>query len=331
MTIDRRSFLYAGGLTVAAAAPLSNFARAEVEQAVKSIADFGLAPDSDDDQTDKLQAAINELSRARQPVMLPSGLFNAAKLSFPSGTTIIGTGHTIIETREITIADSPTGGLTLQGIHFMRGRLAPLPRAPLLTLGKNADITMHHCSFSTSGTALAIEVEPRANLYGVTFRGMDAGKGQTPTGVGISSASNGLTVINCLFEGCASGVVTEGRAAASTITHSEFNRCGIAISASGTGVIQGNTITSARQFGLKLGSAKTNGHIIAQGNLIRFCPIGIGVSSSGDDIMASLNMITGAKDGAIRAFDGDKLVGPDLARQSAEAYLNLMVAGNVVR
>jgi hypothetical protein len=42
-------------------------------------------------------------------------------------------------------------------------------------------------------------------------------------------------------------------------------------------------------------------------------------------------MIKGAKDGAIRVFDGDKLVGSDLAQKSAESYLNLTVAGNVVR
>jgi hypothetical protein len=84
-------------------------------------------------------------------------------------------------------------------------------------------------------------------------------------------------------------------------------------------------------MGLKLGSAKSSGGIIAQGNVLQDCRVGIGVTASGDDIFASLNMIKGAKDGAIRAFDGDKLVGPDLARESAESYLNLTVAGNVVR
>ena len=42
-------------------------------------------------------------------------------------------------------------------------------------------------------------------------------------------------------------------------------------------------------------------------------------------------MITGAKDGAIRAMDGPKPIGPDLARASAEAYRNLSVYSNVAR
>jgi hypothetical protein len=41
--------------------------------------------------------------------------------------------------------------------------------------------------------------------------------------------------------------------------------------------------------------------------------------------------ITGANDGAIRAMDGAKPVGPDLAKASAEAYPNLAIYANVAR
>jgi hypothetical protein len=40
-------------------------------------------------------------------------------------------------------------------------------------------------------------------------------------------------------------------------------------------------------------------------------------------------LITGAKDGAIRALNGAVPVGPDLAKESAEAYRNLAVYANV--
>ena len=43
------------------------------------------------------------------------------------------------------------------------------------------------------------------------------------------------------------------------------------------------------------------------------------------------NLITGTRDGAIRAMDGPKAIGPDLATQSAEAYRNLAVFANVAR
>jgi hypothetical protein len=115
-----------------------------------------------------------------------------------------------------------------------------------------------------------------------------------------------------------------------TISANNVFECNTGIVLRGSGIVTGNYV-SAKEYGLRLGSARGNGGIVAQGNVLRDCRIGIGVSSSGDDIFASLNMIKGAKDGAIRAFDGDKLVGSDLAQKSAESYLNLTVAGNVVR
>ena len=68
-------------------------------------------------------------------------------------------------------------------------------------------------------------------------------------------------------------------------------------------------------------------------NLIRNAHIGIGVSidpSAGMALIAN-NMISGPKDGAIRAMDGPTPIGPDLAKESASAYRNLAVHGNVAR
>ena len=42
-------------------------------------------------------------------------------------------------------------------------------------------------------------------------------------------------------------------------------------------------------------------------------------------------VITGAKDGAIRAMNGATPTGPDLATASAEAYRNLVISTNVAR
>jgi hypothetical protein len=61
------------------------------------------------------------------------------------------------------------------------------------------------------------------------------------------------------------------------------------------------------------------------------CAIGIGIAAGGETLLVSLNLIMRAKSGAIRAFDGEKLVGPDLTQKSAESYLNLTVVGNVSR
>jgi hypothetical protein len=68
-------------------------------------------------------------------------------------------------------------------------------------------------------------------------------------------------------------------------------------------------------------------------NLIRDAYIGIGVSTdpSAGTALITRNMISGAKDGAIRAMKGPTPLGSDLAMASAEAYRNLAIYSNDAR
>ena len=43
----------------------------------------------------------------------------------------------------------------------------------------------------------------------------------------------------------------------------------------------------------------------------------------------AMNMITGAKNGGIRALSGDQLIGKDLTRGGSEAFRALGIAANV--
>lgn len=116
------------------------------------------------------------------------------------------------------------------------------------------------------------------------------------------------------------------------IADNYISQCSSGVSLKGSGVATGNFVSGVNHFGLSLGgSGDERGTISATGNTLIDCKTGIRVSASGETILASLNLIVRAKEGAIRAFDGDKLVGRDLARESAEMYLNLTVAGNVAR
>ena len=106
--------------------------------------------------------------------------------------------------------------------------------------------------------------------------------------------------------------------------------CGeVGIAVEGDAVVTGNLVAGSF-YGLKLGG-EGEGHILATGNLLRNCNIGVGVTASGETIFASLNLIHAPQNGGIRPFIGSKLLPPDLVRQSAESYPNLTVAGNVVR
>jgi hypothetical protein len=329
MTIDRRSFLYAGGMT-AAAAPFATTAHA-ASHGARTVTDFGVEPNADRDQTGALQKALDELSKAGLPVVFPSGFYRATKLTLPSSCTIMGNPRANLHIQEIVSGDGPgnlgSSSLRFYSLFFQGARSGP--DVPQLRI-HNAFVTIVECTFAGgNGASAAIGLENCTGaLSQLQFDGFSS-HAISVSGTSVPLTTDGLTISACRISGCGSGIrASSGRV---SVTQNNIGGCGNGIVADGTGIVSGNIITGAKNFGLKLGSAKGNGHILAQGNILRDCRIGIGVSSSGDDIMASLNMIAGAKDGAIRAFDGDRLVGPDLARQSAEAYLNLMVAGNVVR
>ena len=106
---------------------------------------------------------------------------------------------------------------------------------------------------------------------------------------------------------------------------------GIAIEADG--VVTGNVIENAQGYGIVAGWRNYLRDLNITDNLIRNAHIGIGVSidpSAGMALIAN-NMISGQKDGAIRAMDGPTPIGPDLAKGSTSAYRNLAVHGNVLR
>ena len=86
-------------------------------------------------------------------------------------------------------------------------------------------------------------------------------------------------------------------------------------------------------YGIVIGWGRYLRDVSVTDNLIRNAHIGIGVSidpSAGTALITN-NLITGAKDGAIRAMSGPTPTGPDLAKASAEAYRNLAVYANVAR
>ena len=320
MSVDRRHFLLAGGAVAGGGFVSAAHAAAAVGPA-RSVLDFGVDPNSKADQTAALQKAIDELSAVGQPIILPAGTYRAGKLALPLICSIIGVpGHTSLHLDEADTGPRDAAGtFNLFGVDFAP-RASKTASAQLTIRG--ARVRISNCAFQgTGGTAVMLE-GCSGNVEAVSV------SGYSDSGVALTSSS--LTISGCRFRSCGTGV----KAASSEsciVSQNQFDQCGTAIGADGVGIVSGNIVRDAKNFGLKLGRADGKGRIVAQGNLLENCGVGIGVTASGDDIFASLNLIHGAKNGAIRAFDGDKLVGRDLARESAEMYLNLTVAGNVAR
>lgn len=101
------------------------------------------------------------------------------------------------------------------------------------------------------------------------------------------------------------------------------------ISVIGDGMVTNNLVSGPGQFGLRLGGAARLGLLTVMNNRIDGNTIGIGVSNS--DVgyaFIAMNMITGAKNGGIRALMGDELIGKDLTHGGSEAFRNISIAAN---
>lgn len=109
------------------------------------------------------------------------------------------------------------------------------------------------------------------------------------------------------------------------------DRRGFGIAMEADGVVSNNVIEDAPAVGIAMGWGASMRDITVMGNVIRNAGIGIGISvteKAGYGYITN-NMISGAKDGAIRAMDHDKALGPDLVHSSSESYRNIAVLGNV--
>ena len=88
---------------------------------------------------------------------------------------------------------------------------------------------------------------------------------------------------------------------------------GIAVEADAS--VTGNTIEAAPGCGILIGWGRYMRDVVATGNLVRGARVGIGVTgdTAAGAVMISGNMISGARDGGIRALKHAEPYGPDLA------------------
>lgn len=158
------------------------------------------------------------------------------------------------------------------------------------------------------------------SLRGVTFAG---------TGL-IARDCRNLTISDCqVLSSSGDGIVCAGTGL--FIAGNRAASCAkAAIWAEGDGMVTNNLVSGPGQFGLRLGGATRLGTMTVMNNRIEGAAVGIGVSNA--DVgyaFVAMNMIIGARNGGIRAFMGEELVGKDLTHGGSEAFRNLGVAANV--
>jgi uncharacterized secreted repeat protein (TIGR03808 family) len=158
-------------------------------------------------------------------------------------------------------------------------------------------------------------------------------------------AFEGAVIANNLVDKAAIGVsvtnyneggrlaVVQGNLIRNLFPRKDAETRGIGIHVEADTVVTGNVIEGSPAFGIVIGWGPYLRDVSVTDNLVRNAYIGIGVSTdpAAGTALITNNLISGAKDGAIRAMSGPTPVGPDLAREKADAYGNLAVYANVSR
>jgi len=143
----------------------------------------------------------------------------------------------------------------------------------------------------------------------------------------IDRAATGISVTN--FNEGGRMAVIQGNMVRNLFLRNGKRGTGIGVEADA--MVSGNIIEGAPGVGIHIGWGKYLRDVNATGNLIREARVGIGISIVADAGYAYVtnNMISKTAEGGVRAMDHDKLLGPDLAKSSAESYRNIAVFGNV--
>ena len=253
------------GAATAEAAPLPQAAFG------RTVADFGVEPNAERDQSAAMQRALNELAAAGQPIIIPAGKYRLAKVQLPPKAAILGApGLTILIGVSAPVFECHDGAdVSLRGVAFMGAGLVAR---------ECHNLTIADCQVLSSG------------------------------GDGLVCSGSGLLVTGNRASACARSAVW----------------------VEGDGLVSNNLISGGGQFGLRLGSAWRLGTMSVINNYIDGPEVGIGVSSSDAGYaFIAMNMISGAKNGGIRALSGNELIGKDLTRGGSEAFRALGIAANV--
>ncbi|MGO4172451.1 TIGR03808 family TAT-translocated repetitive protein [Bosea sp. TAF32] len=181
MVLSRRGFL-AAGLT----APAWFHLPARAQSAAPSrggplghfgldAAQFGLRPGASEDQSSRLQAALNEAAKRNAPLMVPAGRYRLASVRLPDGANIVGMpGQTLLVTANgnplfvaNNIARANLTGLAFDGLDI------PSPqRDGLVACNNIGAITISDCDFAKAGSVGLTLHRCGGRIVASRFRGM---------------------------------------------------------------------------------------------------------------------------------------------------------------
>src|SRR5438309_11838955 len=157
MDMNRRRLIGTSAAGVAGALAMSpDAARAAplISTLGRDVTQYGVRPGSPDDQTVKLQRAIDEAARAQAPLALPPGVYRTGLLRLQSGTQLVGVrGATklIFSGGASMLQGEGANNVGLTGITFDGGGISlPERRGLVHCLGGRA-VRIADCEIAASG------------------------------------------------------------------------------------------------------------------------------------------------------------------------------------
>lgn len=158
MDISRRNLINAtaagaaaGAMTTAAAparaAPLTSTLGRDATQ-------YGVRPNSADDQTRALQRAINESANAQMPLALPPGTYRTGPLKLPNGAQLVGVrGATILQFAggSSLVGSEGASSIALTGLTLDGAGIKLAERRGLVHFQNGLDVRIQDCDIVGSG------------------------------------------------------------------------------------------------------------------------------------------------------------------------------------
>jgi uncharacterized secreted repeat protein (TIGR03808 family) len=171
MQIDRRHLFHvsAAGIAVGAVAIAKPAqAAAPVSSLGRDATQYGVRPNSPDDQSRPLQRAIDDAARAGVPLALPPGIYRTGTLRLANGTQLVGIrGATKLQfTGGTSLLSSESGDhIGLSGLIFDGEGIKLPPRRGLLHCMGGRDLRISECEIVNSGGA-GIWLENTSGIIG---------------------------------------------------------------------------------------------------------------------------------------------------------------------
>lgn len=156
MEISRRHLLNATGAAAGTLAIAPQPARAAPSASLlgRDATHYGVKPNSPDDQTRALQAAIDKAAGAQVPLALPPGVYRTGRLRLPNGAQLVGVrGATILKFTggPSLFVSEGADRLTLSGLTLDGGGIPLTPRRGLVHLSSGLDLRIQDCEIAASG------------------------------------------------------------------------------------------------------------------------------------------------------------------------------------